>query len=109
MQQPYAGNLSSILYDPYGRVIDTTERDLPGGLDFFYWRPQLFALSQWTSEAAYNHASAHETGDFATSACQLSQRMGMAYCRPPCVHKALGPRFKPRGVLSPTLRSKISP
>ena len=68
MQQPYAGNLSSILYDPYGRVIDTTERDLPGGLDFFYWRPQLFALSQWTSEAAYNHASAHETGDFATSA-----------------------------------------
>ena len=35
--------------------------------------------------------------------------IGGAYCRPPLVHSALRPRFIFKGVLSPMLRSNISP
>src|SRR6476660_5261720 len=40
---------------------------------------------------------------------QHRQRIGGAYCRPPLFHNAFLPRAILRGVLSPTLRSKISP
>ncbi len=34
---------------------------------------------------------------------------GAAYMMPPLVHRAFKPRSRARGVLTPTLRSKISP
>ena len=40
---------------------------------------------------------------------QPNQRNGIAYIRPPLVHSAFWPRSSLSGVLTPTLRSKLSP
>ncbi len=51
-----------------------------------------------------------ETGFFYRTGFRSNHYLkGGEYIRPPLVHKAFRPRSIPSGVLTPTLRSKISP